>query len=48
LLVVLFPYLAGLDLDHVEDRGGGVRIAARTRTASLGCRGCGGGLRPGA
>ena len=41
LLVVLFPHLAGLDLDHVEDLGGGVRIAARTRTASLACRGCG-------
>jgi transposase len=41
LLVMLFPHLAGLDLDHVEDLGGGVRIAARTRTAALSCRGCG-------
>jgi transposase len=41
LLVVLFPHLAGLDLDHVEDLGDGVRIAARTRTASLACRACG-------
>ena len=35
LLAVLFPHLAGLDLDHVEDLGEGVRIVARTRTASL-------------
>jgi transposase len=41
LLVVLFPHLAGLDLVHVEDLGGGVRIVARTRTAQLACRGCG-------
>ena len=41
LLVLLFPHLAGLDLDHVEDLGGTVRITARTRTASLACRGCG-------
>jgi transposase len=41
LLVVLFPHLAGLDLAHVEDLGGGVRITARTRTVSLACRGCG-------
>jgi len=42
LLVVLFPQLAGLDLVHVEDLGDdGVRIAARSRTASLACRGCG-------
>jgi hypothetical protein len=41
LLVVLFPHLAGLDLAHVEDLGGGVRIVARTRTVSLACRGCG-------
>jgi transposase len=41
LLVMLFPHLAGLDLVHVEDLPGGVRITARTRTASLACRGCG-------
>jgi hypothetical protein len=41
LLVVLFPHLAALDLVHVDDLGGGVRITARTRTASLACRGCG-------
>lgn len=41
LLVVLFPHLAGLDLRRVEDVGGGVRIVARTGTASAGCRGCG-------
>ena len=41
LLMVLFPHLAGLDLAHVEDLGGGVRIVARTRTAALACRGCG-------
>ena len=41
LLVVLFPHLASLDLDHVEDLGDGVRITARTRTAQLACRGCG-------
>ena len=41
LLVVLFPHLAGLDLVHVEDLGGGVRITARTRTVLLACRGCG-------
>jgi transposase len=41
LLVVLFPYLAGLDLVHLEDLGGEVQITARTRTALLACRGCG-------
>jgi transposase len=41
LLVVLFPHLAGLDLAHVEDLGGRVRITARTRTVLLACRGCG-------
>lgn len=41
LLVLLVPHLAGLDLDHAEDAGGGVRIAARTRTASLPCPACG-------
>jgi len=39
--VVLFPHLAGLDLDQVEDLGGMVRITARTRTAALACRDCG-------
>jgi transposase len=41
LLVMLFPQLAGLDLDSVEDAGGQVRIRARTGTASLACRDCG-------
>ena len=41
LLVMLFPRLAGLDLEHAEDLGEMVRITARTRTASLACRGCG-------
>jgi hypothetical protein len=41
LLAVLFPHLAGLDLGHVEDLGGGIRITARTRTVLLACRGCG-------
>jgi len=41
LLVMLFPQLAGLDIGHVEDLGDAVRITARTRTASLACRGCG-------
>jgi transposase len=40
LLVMLFPQLAGLDLESVEDAGGGVRITARTATMSLACRGC--------
>jgi len=41
LLALLFPHLAGLELCQVEDLGDGVRIVARTRTASLACRGCG-------
>jgi len=41
LLCLLFPHLAGLDIDHVEDLGDAVQIVARTRTASLACRGCG-------
>jgi transposase len=41
LLALLFPHLAGLELRQVEDLGDGVRIVARTRTASLACRGCG-------
>jgi transposase len=40
LLVMLFPQLAGLDLVQVEDLGEGVRITARTGTASLACRDC--------
>ena len=38
LLCVLFPHLAGLDLEHAEDLGEMVRITARTRTASAGRR----------
>ena len=41
LLRLLFPHLAGLDLERVEDLGQTVRITARTGTASLACRGCG-------
>jgi transposase len=41
LLVMLFPHLAGLDLEHAEDLGETVLITARTRTAQLACRGCG-------
>lgn len=42
VLVMLFPQLAGLDILRVEDLGaGGVRITARTRTASAACRLCG-------
>jgi transposase len=42
LLVMLFPQLAGLDIMRVEDRGAdGVRVTARTRTASAACRLCG-------
>jgi transposase len=41
LLVMLFPQLAGLELDSVEDTGAGVRITARTGTVSLACRVCG-------
>ena len=41
LLRVLFPHLAGLDLEHAGDLGDGIRITARTRTAALACPGCG-------
>jgi transposase len=42
LLVMLFPQLEGLDVLRVEDLGAdGVRIAARTRTASAACCLCG-------
>ena len=42
LLVMLFPQLAGLEVLRAEDLGaGGIRITARTRTASAACRLCG-------
>ena len=42
LLVMLFPQLDGLDIVGVEDLGAdGVRVTARTRTASAACRACG-------
>jgi transposase len=42
LLVMLFPQLAGLKILRVEDLGAdGVRITARTVTASAACRLCG-------
>jgi transposase len=42
LLVVLFPHLAGLDLQSVEDLGeDGVRITAAARADPAPCRGCG-------
>ena len=41
LLVMLFPQLAGLDLESVEDTGAGVRVTARTGTVSLACWACG-------
>lgn len=41
LLCLLFPHLAGLEIDQVEDLGAAVQIVARTRTAWLACRGCG-------
>ena len=42
LLVMLFPQLEGLDVLRVEDLGAdGVRITARTRTASAACPRCG-------
>jgi transposase len=41
LLVLLFPQLAGLDLEYVEDTGEKVQVVARTRTVWLACRGCG-------
>jgi transposase len=40
LLVLLFPQLAGLDLESVEDTGEGVRITARTGTAPQACQEC--------
>jgi transposase len=42
LLVMLFPQLAGLDLQGVEDLGeDGVRITAAARADPAPCRGCG-------
>jgi hypothetical protein len=41
LLYVLFPHLAGLVLDLVEDLGDRVRITARTGSGMVACRGCG-------
>lgn len=41
LLVLLFPQLSGLDLEYAGDTGEKVQVVARTRTASLACRGCG-------
>jgi transposase len=41
LFGLLFPHLAGLDLDRVEDLGGTVQIVARTRAVPVACRGCG-------
>lgn len=41
LLVMLFPHLAGLDLQSVEDLGkDGVRITAAARADPAPCRGC--------
>jgi transposase len=40
VLVMVFPQLAGLVLDSIEDTGEGVRITART-AAPAACRGCG-------
>ena len=47
LLVVLFPHLEDLDLEHVEDLGETARITARTRTVA-GLPGLRGGLIAGA
>lgn len=40
LLRILFPHLAGLDLDHIEGWGDGVRIVARTRGKAVACPSC--------
>jgi transposase len=37
LMVLLFPQLAGLELESIEDTGEGLQITARTGTASLAC-----------
>ncbi|MEU7856938.1 ISL3 family transposase [Nonomuraea sp. NPDC049141] len=41
LLYMLFPHLRGLVLDQVEDLGDRLRIAARTDSEPVACRGCG-------
>jgi hypothetical protein len=41
LLSLLFPHLSGLDLDHVEDLDGSVKIVARTASGPVACRDCG-------
>lgn len=41
LLCMLFPHLTELDLDQVEDLGGGVKIVARTGPRPVACRACG-------
>ncbi|WP_206060714.1 hypothetical protein, partial [Nonomuraea basaltis] len=41
LLYMLFPHLRGLVLDQVEDLGDRLRIAARTGSEGVACRGCG-------
>jgi transposase len=38
---LLFPYLGGLVLDQLEDRGDLVRLVARTRTSPVTCPECG-------
>jgi hypothetical protein len=41
LLYLLFPHLSGLDVDHVEDLDGSVKIVARTASGPVACRDCG-------
>ena len=41
LFRLLFPHLAGLDLDRAGDLDGMVQIVARTSATSVACRGCG-------
>ena len=41
LLRLLFPHLAGLDLDRAGEVDGTVQIVARTAATSLACPGCG-------
>jgi transposase len=40
-LYLLFPHLAGLQVDRVEDAGNAVLIAARSRAAEAACHQCG-------